>query len=125
MRTILLAIHPHFADAILDGSKTFEYRRRVAKSKVGKIVLYATGPRSYVLGEVLVHEVLVESVRELWDATKHGAGISKEKFYDYFEGNDNGYAYGLHSPVRYSEPKTLAEFGVQSVPQSFVYIETT
>lgn len=61
--------------------------------------------------------------RMLWQQTHASAGISRAKFMDYFAGRTVAYAYQLGTLRRFKEPRTLAEYGIVSAPQSFVYIE--
>lgn len=125
MQSIMLAIHPEFAERIIDGTKQFEFRTRIANLPVERIVIYATCPESCVIGEVLVKEVICQHPYDLWQQTCHCAGIQKDRFFNYFRDRDFGYAYSLHTPVKYSEPKRLSDFGLKSAPQSFVYLNQT
>ena len=123
MSTILLSIKPEYVSRILEGSKMFEFRRSVAKRKVGRILIYSTAPVKKVVALVEVTGVLQDSPQRLWQQTHAGAGISRAKFMDYFAGRTVAYAYQLGPLRRFKEPRTLAEYGIVSAPQSFVYIE--
>ena len=123
MSTILLSIKPEYVSRILEGSKKFEVRRSVAKRKVGRILIYSTAPVKKVVALVDVTGVLQDSPQRLWQHTHAGAGISRAKFMDYFAGRTVAYAYQLGTLRRFKEPRTLAEYGIVSAPQSFTYIE--
>ncbi len=122
MNTIILSIHPIFADQIMQGTKQFEFRTRVANMRVDRIVVYATAPESQVIGEVLVEETICQSPIDLWERTSSLAGISQQRFFEYFKNRNRAYAYVLYSPRRYTEPRPLGDFGLTSAPQSFAYI---
>ena len=44
MSTILLSIKPEYAKKIIDGTKKYEFRKRLAKHPVTKIIIYSTFP---------------------------------------------------------------------------------
>lgn len=123
MSTILLSIKPEYVSRILEGSKKFEFRRSVAKRKVGRILIYSTAPVKKVVALVEVTGVLQDSPQRFWQQTHAGAGISRAKFMGYFAGRTVAYAYQLGTLRRFKEPRTLAEYGIVSAPQSFTYIE--
>jgi predicted transcriptional regulator len=123
MNTIMLSIHPEFARLIMTGEKRFEFRTRVAKLAINRIVLYATVPECRIVGEVSVEGVLCSTPESLWQRTSGSAGITQTGFFNYFRDRETAYAYSLHSPLKYAEPKELSDFGITSPPQSFIYID--
>lgn len=123
MGSILLSIKPEYAEQIFKGSKRYEYRRRLPKESVSKIVVYATHPIMKVVGEIEVAEVITGSPTSIWERTKNEAGISRAKYRIYFRGCTVAYAYKLSNAVTYESPKELLDIGVQHPPQSFVYLE--
>lgn len=122
MCKILLSIKPEYVEKILSGEKKFEFRTRVAKRKVDKIVIYSTRPVMKVLGEVDVVSVISGKPTTLWEKTEEFAGIDEEYFDDYFYNRDLAHAYKLGEVRIYQEPKKLMDFGCKTAPQSFVYI---
>jgi len=125
MRTsVLLSIKPRFANAILEGEKTFEFRRTVFRSPtVHKIVIYASSPVSCVIGEFMIADILALEPKKLWAVTAKGAGVDREFFDDYFRGREIGFALKVHRPRRYPKPLKLDEhFGLSRPPQSFCYL---
>lgn len=123
MSKILLSINPEYVDKIISGEKKYEYRTRVAKRSVKKIIIYCTFPRMKILAEAEIKEVLCLRPEELWRETKDKSGITKEFFDSYFSGREYAYAYKLGNVKTYSKEKTLADYGCKSAPQSFVYIK--
>jgi predicted transcriptional regulator len=122
--SILLSVKPEFAEAILDGQKTFEFRRRVFRNQaVRRVVLYASAPVQRVVGEFTIADVLCMAPRALWQATKSGSGINRDYFDAYFVGRDTAYALQVARPKRYRRPLGLREhFGISRPPQSFQYV---
>ncbi len=119
---ILLSIKPEYVDRILNGTKGFEFRRKLATKPVDAIILYATSPVECVLGEVQVVGTISASPTKLWEHTKTKAGISREKFRRYFRGYKRAHAYILGKAKKYSHPQQLTEYGITHAPQSFRYI---
>jgi predicted transcriptional regulator len=115
MRTsVLLSIKPRFADAILEGTKTFEFRRSIFRDlEVRKILIYASSPVSLVIGEFVVDGILALEPKVLWQFTAKGAGIDRQFFDDYFRGRKIGFALKVHCPKRYAKPLRLEkDFGI-------------
>jgi predicted transcriptional regulator len=122
--SVLLSVKPHFANAILDGKKAFEFRRIIFRNRnVRRVVIYASSPVQRVIGEFLISEILTMQPRELWKVTESGSGIEKEYFDDYFAGRDRAHALRVSQPIRYEDPIELESyFGVSRPPQSFCYL---
>ena len=122
MKDIILSIKPEYVQKIIDGTKKYEYRRRIAKENIRYIYIYSTYPVMKVVAKVEVTRVLSASPSSLWEKTKSMAGISREKYREYFKGCKIAYAYELKKVIAFDEPKELAEYNVTFVPQSFVYL---
>ena len=124
MRTsVLLSIKPTFAEAILEGTKRFEFRRSLFKRPIDKVLLYASSPVQRVIGEFLVAEVLVMRLDRLWSETARYAGIDRRYFDAYFRGLQLGLAIKVKATTRYRTPLDLkAHLRIQYPPQSFCYL---
>ena len=119
MLTILLSIKPEFAHRIMAGTKKFEYRKRIPREPVDRIIVYSTCPECKVLGEVIVRGVLSGSYSSIWEQTKKDAGISRSKYREDFKGSSRAFAYILDGATAYEYPKDLASLGIDRAPQSF------
>lgn len=120
---VLLSIKPEFALKIFDGSKRYEYRRNIFKrGEVTKVIVYASAPIQKVIGEFEIGDVLHSEPEDLWAKTKEYAGISQDRFLEYFSNIAKGYAIVVRTPTMYSVPLPLNHFMVSSPPQSFVYL---
>jgi predicted transcriptional regulator len=121
---VLLSIKPQYAEAILDGSKKFEFRRAIFRQPdISTIVVYASTPVREVVGEFKVGNILALEPSLLWAKTCRGAGISKAYFDEYFDGCNVGYAIAVAETRRYRTPRSLgADFAIATAPQSFCYL---
>src|SRR5947209_8591839 len=105
---VLLSIKPEFAEKILSGTKLYEFRRVLFKSKfVSKIILYASSPVRSVVGEFEVEAILCLSKRRLWRHTRKHSGIKKSHFDQYFQGRGRAFAIKVKRPRRYPVPVPL------------------
>lgn len=119
----LLSIRPEFATAIFNGEKQFEFRRSIFRRPVRTVVVYVTSPVGLVFGEFDVEGVIHDGVENLWNRTKRAAGIERERFFDYFEGREAGYAIRIGAVRPYDAPFCLTQrFGLRP-PQSFAYLD--
>lgn len=124
-KRVLLSVKPKFAEAILVGDKTFEFRRLLFKrDDVRTVVLYASSPTCKVVGEFTIDEVLTLALDDLWKTTRDGGGIERSFFDQYFEGRSTGHALKVKRTRRYRSPLCLRkDFGISHPPQSFCYLE--
>lgn len=123
--SVLLSIKPEYANKIFEGTKRFEFRRKLFTNRnVNRIVVYVTAPVSQVIGEFEIAGILELDLDELWEKTKEFSGIKKEFFDAYFYGQEKGYAIKIGPTTRYENPLELsAKFKVKHPPQSFVYLD--
>ena len=122
MTSIILPIKPQYVNRILDGSKKFEFRKRKCKQEIKKIYIYETAPTKKVVAEVVVDYVLEGTPEEIWSKCEKYSGINKKDYDNYFNNCKEAIAYKIGDVKRYEIPKLLSEYGVNYVPQSFVYI---
>lgn len=123
MKSIVLPIKPEYVDKILQGTKKYEFRRRIAKEVVDSIYIYSTHPVMKIVAKIEVVGVAFAAPSTLWESTKFTAGISRSKFREYFKGCKIAYAYEIGEVYKFDLPKTLQEYGLPFAPQSFVYID--
>jgi predicted transcriptional regulator len=95
MQKVILSLKPKYAKMILKGKKFFELRRRVPKQPFKHILIYATKPVGMMIGEVAVKEIFKLPLDELWKKTKSSNGLTKQEFFKYFDGMEDGYAIEL------------------------------
>ena len=122
MSTILLSINPEYVEKIFNGSKKYEFRKTTTKRKVDKIYIYCTSPIKKVVGTASVEETLEDRPNKIWNLTKNDAGINKSFFDEYYKNEDKAIAYKLTNIHVFKTPKELKHYGINSAPQSFMYM---
>lgn len=120
--SILLSIHPKYVNQIINGTKLYEYRKRIPTKEPTKIYIYSTSPIKKIIGEINVEKILFDGIDKLWNQTKEFSGISKNEFYNYFLDEPAGYAYKLKNLKIYKTPKQLKDFQIAHPPQNFLYV---
>lgn len=123
MCAILLSINPVHVENIMNGTKSYEFRKMACKKHVDKILIYSTTPVMKVVGEAEVEDVLIDQPEIIWEKTSRKSGIDKSFFDQYYEDRERAVAYKLKNVVRYATPRELKEYGINSAPQSFQYVE--
>ena len=90
----LISIRPSFADAIFNGSKTVEVRRKVPPIRPGiRLWIYVTKPVGEVRGVARVADVIVGNPDTVWQACGPRTGLAQSDFYRYLDGSPT--AFGL------------------------------
>ncbi|NIJ09530.1 putative transcriptional regulator [Sphingomonas vulcanisoli] len=83
----IISIHPRHANAILDGAKTIELRRRIPYLSIGtRLWIYATRPIGAVIGMATVERIVRGDPEEIWLEFGDQAGIERIDFDAYFDG---------------------------------------
>lgn len=123
MCAILLSINPNHVENILNGTKKYEFRKKACKRQIDKILIYCTTPIMKVVGEAEVEDILIDNPEVIWKKTETKSGINKSFFDQYYKNREQAVAYKLKNVKKYGEPKELRDYGVNSAPQSFQYIE--
>lgn len=123
-RTIVLSIKPRYADLILAGTKTVEFRRAWAAEKVDAIAIYASAPIQRIVGVAQVSDVVVAKPALLWEYCKKlGGGLSKSELSAYMVGKPKGFAVLIHR-VRKFDQGIVPSRAIEGFtpPQSFRYM---
>ncbi len=121
---VLLSIKPEYVDRIFDGSKLYEYRRRMFANKAVKtVVVYATKPIGKIVGEFDIENIICSHPEKIWTETQISAGIHKAKYDEYFAGREIGFAIKIGQVRPYRHPlcpnALIANF---TPPQSYMYL---
>jgi predicted transcriptional regulator len=121
---VLLSIKPEHVSNIIDGRKTYEFRRKIfARRDVKTVVIYATMPIGRLVAEFDIDGIYEEEPEALWDRTSGGSGITKSYFDAYFSGREKAYAIGIGEVRVFENPidPKIAYDGF-TPPQSFMYV---
>lgn len=122
-RIALMSLKPKYADAILSGRKTCEFRRTAFAQEVSFVVIYATKPVGQVVGIARVTAIEEGTPEELWTEFQTIGGITEEEFVAYYLGAESGIAITLDCPVRLPEALALESLSDSlRPPQSFLYL---
>lgn len=124
-RVALLSLHPEWAQAILEGRKTVEFRRSAPAHDISHVVIYATKPVGQVVGYFTVASVTSGSPTSLWARFGGRAAISRRRFRTYFRSKSTGYAIEVGKVVRLKSPVALDDIGNVRPPQNFCYLPTS
>ena len=123
-RTIVLSVKPRYAELILAGTKTVEFRRAWAAEKVDAIAIYASAPIQRIVAVARVSDVIAAKPTSLWDyCKKRGGGLSRSELFAYMNGKPKGFAILLSGVTTFHQgivPSSVIE-GF-SPPQSFRYM---
>lgn len=93
--TLVMSLRPEYAELILKGCKTIEFRRRFSKKYQGaKIVFYVTAPAKRFMFMATIAQVDHLTNDQLWATHHKSGGVSKNIFDNYFAGTESG--YGIH-----------------------------
>ena len=122
---VLLSIKKKYCDLILQGTKLFEFRKRLPSGlrKGDQIALYCSQPTSKVVAYVDVADVIQTTPYKLWMMTSFAGGIAHNDFSEYFYGFRIANAIQIGTIHKLNHPLSLAEIrGRDAPPQSFLYL---
>lgn len=117
----MLSIKPEYAEKILNGTKRYEYRRKVFNNDISKVFLYATRPKGEIVGYFSPAEILFDKSKIIWEKTADFSGLTKEAFLSYCHGLESIYAISISKAVRLPEPINPYQIAFKP-PQSFYYV---
>ena len=125
-RVALVSIHPRHANAILDGTKQFEFRRAAYPAESRYVVIYATAPVQRVIGWFEIDMIERGSPSTLWRRFGPLGAIDRETFRRYYRACPVGAAIRVRGPVRLEDPMPLAALESSlKPPQSFQYLSAS
>jgi predicted transcriptional regulator len=127
-RRVLLSLRPRFADALLEGSKTVEIRRRPTRIASGSVALvYASSPRRALLGAVVVGAVDIATPQQLWRRHGPATALDRDEYDTYLAGRPIASALIISAATRFRERVELEDLRERQrsfvVPQSYRFVE--
>jgi predicted transcriptional regulator len=121
----LLAIQPKYSDAIFAGDKYVEFRKRGFKQPVKLVVVYTSSPVKKVIGYFSIGKIVCKTPQELWDEFGAVGSISKDAFFEYYQGKTKAFGIVIERAEEFEKPISLKRLGRDWVPpQSFRYISS-
>ncbi|MBI4981101.1 hypothetical protein HZC30_06110 [Candidatus Woesearchaeota archaeon] len=128
MHTYLLSIKQEHFEALLDGRKKHEFRRKFANIKEDfMIVFYLSSPVKAICGYGLFGAVIKDRIQKMVELVSTHEYSSPERIINYFQNLEWGYALPVKSIYRIDSPLSLAQltlsvFGFKA-PQSFLSLD--
>ena len=121
---ILLPIFPQYANAIMEGKKKVEFRKRNIPSHIKHVVVYSTAPEKMVIGTFEVDRITKATPKALWKKFNKIGFVEKEFLFDYYDNQDIGIAIHVGKTREIENPFPLSKIkkGL-SAPQSFRYLQ--
>jgi predicted transcriptional regulator len=122
-RQIVMSVHPRYAEAIMDGRKRVEFRKRPLANDVSVVWVYATVPVQRVVGYFEVDATVVARPRDLWRRFKKVGCIGRADFDRYYLGSVLGAGIQVKAATRLASSLPLSALLPSGVPpQSFAYV---
>lgn len=121
---VILSIKPVYANAILEGVKTVEFRKRVFKKNVDKVFIYSSSPIKMIVGYFTFSNIVEDTPENLWKIFHQVGGINKDDFFEYYKETEKGFGIVIKEVVKFEVEKDPIEFIENfTAPQSYVYLE--
>ncbi|MFA5331069.1 MAG: ASCH domain-containing protein [Methanoregula sp.] len=122
---VLLSIKPKYVQAIIDGGKRYEFRKKVFRQQsVNRILIYSSSPVKKIVASFEAGKILEDYPENLWENVKDYAGIDDRDFFEYFAGKSRAFAIEIQDLRELPEPidpwETIPGF---VPPQSYCYVE--
>ena len=120
---ILLSIKPKYADAIMSGQKTVEFRRWQFTPHAEHVVIYTTRPVQKIVGYFRIAGTERASKTVLWAKYGEKGAISRKNLFSYLENVPSALAIRIGPCWMLREAISLR--GIATCPpQSFTYLTT-
>ena len=101
IKDALISIKPGYAQAILEGTKTVELRRRIPRTEQGtRLWIYATLPLGAIVGSAIVDDIIEETPAKIWNVYMDKTAVSRREFNKYFNGTNRALALVLSDVVK-------------------------
>ena len=126
-QSLVLSLHPHYAQLVFNGSKRTELRRRFAEGLEGcDVFVYVTSPVRELRGGFRVADIWKGTPEELWEKVSETAGVNRAQFDAYYRGTEVAYALTMADVWEFKSPSSLnalrKSLGEFVVPQSWRYV---
>ena len=123
MDIILISIKTKYVNLIKKGTKKYEYRKSLFKSRNGLILVYSSGIDKKVSGIIYYKDVKVGMPEDIWNETGENGGITREEFFSYYKGRTRAYAIEITKYIEFATPIYLSD-NVVRPPQSYIYLDS-
>jgi predicted transcriptional regulator len=125
-RHVVMSVHPRYANAIMDGCKKVEFRKRPLADDVIVAWVYATAPVQQIVGYFEVGASVTASPHDLWRQFGKVGCINRADFDRYYATSVLGTGIRIRKATRLAVPMPISELLPSGVPpQSFAYVGAT
>ena len=81
---VLLSIKPKYVESIINGHKTYEFRKVIFRDKYVDIAyVYATSPVKKIVGAFRVGDIIEDKPIILWSRLNEFSGMDETEFFNY------------------------------------------
>jgi predicted transcriptional regulator len=119
-----MAIQAEYAQAILAGTKTVEFRKRRLAPDIRTVLIYETSPTQRVVGYFSIDETIASTPEALWERFAAVGGIRHEAFHRYYGKAATAVGLKIESAERFTTGVSLSDLTPSPpAPQSFLYLD--
>lgn len=124
-KSVLLSIKPKYVNSILNGDKKYEFRKLIPRSNdIDTVYIYSSSPVQKIIGKFSLKDVICATPEEIWEQCSEYGGISKEDFFQYYNGKSEAYSLRISDLEVFDKAicpyNTFKKF---TPPQSFLYYD--
>lgn len=124
LTSVILSIKPIYAQAIMNGTKKVEFRKKIFKRPVDKIFVYSSSPEQKIIGFFTISEIIEDEPKHLWAKFNKVGGIKKDAFFDYYKNSKTGFSIKIGEVEKFKEGVNPSDFFENfCAPQSYIYLE--
>lgn len=118
-----MSVHPQYAEAIMDGRKKVEFRKRPLADDVSLVWVYATAPVQRIVGCFAAGPSVTAEPSALWRRFRRVGCIDRIDFDRYYGGSAVGSGIQILSAIRLVAPLSIGDLLPSGIPpQSFAYV---
>lgn len=120
----ILSIKPIYAEAIINGTKTVEFRKKVFKKDVERIFIYSSSPTKMIIGYFTFKNIVEDTPKNLWKQFHKIGGINEQDFFEYYKEAEKGFCMIIDKVVKLENEIDPIDFIENfTAPQSYIYLE--
>ena len=133
-KAVLLSIHPEWAEKIYSGEKEVEWRKTFPTEATPgmPVLIYETSPIRKVTGLFywISKEAFIirepdfdgQEINPVAQKLIDAGCVTLEDLEKYQAENGRLYAWNVRGKMKFSEPRTLSDYGVKRAPMSWQYV---
>lgn len=124
LTSVILSVKPNYAAAIMEGTKTVEFRKKVFKRPVDKVFVYSSSPQKKIIGYFTISDIIEDTAANLWRKFGEVGGIDKKDFFEYYKNSVTGYSIKIKDYEKFEYGLNPTDFFENfCAPQSYLYLD--